>query len=108
MIYKAGKRSGVGNTKFIHFILSVGTYSIDDFNVKIKVAILQQRQDWEPPQINNLKLHYAFIASNNIFIALGLQDKYLGKTALIRSRLSPGSYKTSLDTAPPPKSLPLH
>ena len=108
MIYKTGKRTGVESTNFIHFNLSAGTYSIDDFNVKIKVAILQQRQDWESPQIKDLKLHNTFIASNNIFIALGIQGKYLGKTALIRSRLSPGSYKTSLDTAPPPKSLSLH
>ena len=41
IIYKAGKRTGVENTKFISFNLSVGTYSIDDFNAKIKMAILQ-------------------------------------------------------------------
>ena len=109
MVYKAGKRTGAENTKFIHFNLSVGTYSIDDFNAKIKVAILQQRQDWEPPQIRDLKLaipeDYTFIASN---IALGIQDNYLEKTTLIRSRLFPGSYKTSLDTSPPPRSLSLH
>ena len=40
VIYKAGKRIGVENDKFIHFDLSVGTYSIDNFNAKIKVAIL--------------------------------------------------------------------
>ena len=94
------------NNKFIHFNLSAGTYSIDDFNVKIKVAILQKRQDWEPPQIKDLKLvipeHYTFIASNTIFIALGIRDNYLEKT------LPPGSYKISLDTSPPPKSLSLH
>ena len=45
VIYKAGKRTGVENTKFIHFNLSAGTYSIDEFNAKFKVAILQQRQD---------------------------------------------------------------
>ena len=45
MIYKAGKRTGVENTKLMHFNLSVGTYSIDDFNSKIRVAILQQRKD---------------------------------------------------------------
>ena len=71
VIYKAGKRTGVENDKFLHFNLSAGTYSIDDFNVKIKVTILQQRQDWEPPQIKNLSLSitedYIFIASNNIF-----------------------------------------
>ena len=100
------------NYKFIHFNLSAGTYSIDDFNAKIKVAILQKRQDWEPPQIKDLKLviteNYTFMASNTIFFALGIPDNYLEKTTLIRSSLPPGSYKTSLDTSPPPKSLSLH
>ena len=112
MIYKAGKRTSVENTNFIHFNLSVGTYSIHDFNAKITAAILQQRQDWEPPQIKDLKLaipeDYTFIASNNIFIALGIQGNYLEKTTLIRSKVSLGSYKTSLDTLPPPISLSLH
>ena len=112
IVYKAGKQTGVENTKFISFKLSAGTYSIDDFNAKIKVAILQERQDWEPPQIKDLKLvipeDYTFMASNNIFIALGIQDKYLEKATLIRSTLPPGSYKTSLDTSPPPISLSLH
>ena len=40
MIYKADKRTSIENTNFIHFNLSAGTYSIDDFNAKI----LQQRQ----------------------------------------------------------------
>ena len=48
------------------------------------------------------------MASNTIFIALGIQDKYLEKTTLIRSTLPPGSYKSSLDTSPPPKILSLH
>ena len=112
IVYKAGKGTGVENTKFISFNLSAGTYSIDDFNAKIKVAILQKRQDWEPPQIKDLKLviteNYTFMASNTIFFALGIPDNYLEKTTLIRSSLPPGSYKTSLDTSPPPKSLSLH
>ena len=58
VIHKAGKRTGVENTKFIHFNLSAGTYSIDDFNTKTKEFVLQQRQDWEPPQIKDLKLVY--------------------------------------------------
>ena len=90
----------------------LGTYSIDDFNAKIKVAILQQRQDWEPPQIKGLRLmipkYYTFIADNTIFIALGIQGKYLEKITLIRSTLPLGSYKTSLDTSPPKKILSLH
>ena len=44
IVYKAGKRTAVENTKFISFNLSAGTCSIDNFNAKIKVAILQKRQ----------------------------------------------------------------
>ena len=89
VIYKAGKHTGVENDKFIHFNLSAGTYSIDDFNTKTKEFVLQQRQDWEPPQIKDLKLvipeDYTFMASNAIFITLGIPDNYLEKTTLIRS-----------------------
>ena len=112
VVYKAGKRTSVENKKIIHFNFSAGTYLIDDFNAKIKVEILQQRQDWRPPQIKDLKLvipeDYTFIASNNIFITLGIPDNYLENTTLIRSTLPPGSYKTSLDRSPPPISLSLH
>ena len=83
MIYKTGKRTSVENHKFIHF------------NAKIKVVILQQSQDWEPPEIKELRLvipeDYTFMASNHIFIADGIPDNYLEKTTLIRSTLPPGS-----------------
>ena len=46
------------------------------------------------------------MTDNTIFIALGIQDKYLETTTLIRSTLPPGSYKTFLD--PPPRSLSPH
>ena len=109
MIYKAGKRTGEENTKFIHFNLSASTYSIDDFNAKVKISILQQRQDWEPPQIKDLRLvipeDYTFMASNTIFIALGIQDKYLRS---LDQHYPPGSYKTSLDTSTAAKILSLH
>ena len=112
IVYKAGKQAGVTNTEFKNFTLSEGTYSIDYFNAKIKIAILQQRQGWKPPQVKDLKLvipeEYLFMADNTIFYALGIQDKYLEKTTFIRSTLSPGFYKTSLDTSPPPKILSLH
>ena len=51
---------------------------------------------------------YTFMASNTFFIAPGILDKHLEKTTLIKSTLPPGSYKTSLDTSSPPKSLSLH
>ena len=112
IVYKAGKCTGVENNKFLHFKVSAGTYSIDDFNAKIKVAVLQKRQEWELPQIKDLRLvipeNYTIMASNTIFIALGIPDNYLEKTPLIRSTLTPGSYKTPLDIPSPPlKSLSL-
>ena len=109
IVYKADKQTGLTNTEFIKCTLSEGTYSIDDFNAKIKISILQQRQGWESPQLKDLNLvilkEYLFIADNAIFYALGIQDKYLEKTTLIRSTLPPGSYKTSLDTSPPLKNF---
>ena len=105
IVYKAGKQTGVTNTEFIKFTLSEGTYLIDDFNAKIKISILQQRQGCESSQIKDLNLvipkDYLFMADNAIFYAIGIQDKYLEKTTLIRSTLPPGSYKTSLDTSRP-------
>ena len=53
IFYKIGARTGAENNRFIKFSFLAGTYSIDDFNAKIKVAILQQRQDWVPPQIKD-------------------------------------------------------
>ena len=100
------------NNIFIKFSLLAGTYSINNFNTKIKVAVLQQRQDWVSGQIKDLRLiipeHYTFMASNIFFIILGILDKHLEKTTPIKSTLPPRSYKTSLDTSPPPQLLLLH
>ena len=72
LVCKVGKGPGVENTKFISFNLSASTYSVDNFNAKIKVAILQQRQDWEPLQIKDLRLvipkDCTFMADNTIYI----------------------------------------
>ena len=46
--------------------------------------------------------------ADNHIMALGIQDNYLEKSTLIRSTLPPGSYKTSLDTSPTPKTLSRH
>ena len=112
IFYKAGARTGVENDRFVKFSLSAETYSTDNFNAKIKVAVLQQKQDWVPPQVKNLRLvileHYTFMASNIFFVAPGIADKHLEKATLIKSTLPPGSCKTSFDTSPPSKSLSLH
>ena len=106
IFYKSGSHTVLEKNRFIRFYLSAGTYSIDNFNAKIKVAVLQEKQDWEPPQIKDLKLaiprDYAFRADNTIFIALLIQDKI----SWVRSALPPGSYKTFFYLLP--KNLSLH
>ena len=98
------------NYKFIHFNLSAGTYSIDDFNAKLRWKSCNKGLGTTSNK--DLKLviaeDYTFIASNDFFIALGIQDNYPEKTTLIRSRIFLGPYKTSLDTSPHPISLSLH
>ena len=110
ILYGAGLCTGF-EERHTKFTLSAGTYSVEDFNTKIKAAVLQQRQDWEMPQIKDLKLvipeHSIFMASN-FFIALGVPENYLKKTIRIKSTLPPGTYKTSVDTLPPLKLLLLH
>ena len=83
IVYKAGKRTGVENTKFISVNLSAGAYIIDGFNAKIKVAILQQRQDWEPPSIKDLRLvipkDYTFMADILVLLRLAYKTNILKK-----------------------------
>ena len=42
IVYNSGKQTSVRNTELIKFTLSEGTYSIDDFNAKVKISIPQQ------------------------------------------------------------------
>ena len=111
--YSKASSSGVFNLDdYIQFTLSSGTYSIDDFNKKIKAAVLQQKQNWNAYHVKNLKLvvpeNYAFTADNNFFIALGMPEKILKNINIKYSLVFSGSYKTSLVTTPPPKSLSPH
>ena len=97
---------------YIEFTLSGGTYSIYDFNAKIRAAVLQQKQNWNAPHIKNLKLvvpeNYPFIADNNLFTALGMPEKILKNINIKYSLVFSGSYKTQLVTTFPSKSLSLH
>ena len=66
---KASSSGVISLDDYIQFTLSSGTYSIDDFNKKIKAAVLQQKQNWNSPHIKNLNLvvpeNYAYTAGNN-------------------------------------------
>ena len=88
--YKAGSRMDMQNMK-IKFTLSRGAYSIDAFNVKRKVAVLQQRQDWEMAQIKSLQLvvhkKYLFVVSYNFLIAFNILFNYLQKNTRNKSTL---------------------
>ena len=90
---KAGSCNDVEDNKFIKFTLSASTYSINDFNAKVKVAVLQEKQDWKPTQIKGLKLvipeQSRFMASNTFLIALAILDNYLENTSHIKSTLPP-------------------
>ena len=71
MLYKAGLCTGVKNWH-AKFTLVEATDSMDDFDTKAQVAkVLQQRQDWEVPQVKDLKLfipeHYTFIGLLQLF-----------------------------------------
>ena len=67
MVYKAGKRTGV---ETINLYILISQQAL----IQLMVLILQKRQDWEPPEIKDLRLvipeHYTFMASNTIFITV--------------------------------------
>ena len=70
ILMKCSKSSPSGTfvlDDYIQFTLSSATYSIDDFNAKIKAAVLRQRQNRNATQIRNLVVpeNYAFAANNN-------------------------------------------
>ena len=56
LLSNSDKQTSVRNTELIKFTLSEGTYSIDDFNAKVKMSIPQQRQGWESLHIKDLNL----------------------------------------------------
>ena len=56
IVNNSDKQTSVRNTELIKFTLSEGTYSIDDFNAKVKMSIPQQRQGWESLHIKDLNL----------------------------------------------------
>ena len=67
-------------------------YLFDDFNTKIKAAVLKQKQDWEVSQIKDLNLvmpdHCTFTTPNNFFIVLGITESSLLTTIYLKSVLN--------------------
>ena len=48
ILCRAVRRTGVKDIH-IKFTLPAGTHSIDNFSARVKVAVLQKKQDWEVP-----------------------------------------------------------
>ena len=103
ILYAISKRL-VTNDSQLKIIIPAGTYSINQFNKKIKVS----KPMWVSPQIkDDYKLvipeHHTFVASALLFKTLGIKANFLPKT---KSLLTKGKYQTNLK--PPPKKFTLH
>ena len=55
ILCRTGTRVGVQDVH-IKFTQSLSTYSIDDCNEKVKVTVIQQKQDWAGPEIKDSEL----------------------------------------------------
>lgn len=92
-LYEACLKTGVPDIH-IKFTLSTGTYSIDGFNAKVKLVVLQQKQNFIK-DLNLIKLkHYIFMACNNFLTVSDILDNYLEKTSRNKSTIPPGKYET--------------
>ena len=84
-----------------HIKLYLEIYIKDRQNLLYQQILMQKSrwqfdnkgQDWEPPQIKDLKLvipeHYIIMAPNIFFTALGILSNYIKKTTH-KSNLPPG------------------
>ena len=102
ILYLISKRLVANNSK-LKITIPAGTYSIYEFNQKLKVS----KPKWVSPKIEAGKLiipeHHTFVASVLLFDALGINANFLTN---MKSLLTKGEYQTSLK--PPPKKITLH
>ena len=101
VLYKRKKEE-----KPILFVLSKGSYSIDQFNQLFAKNDEILTSQWEPPIIENYQLKipdslYTFTASNLFFEALGITNAI--KLSEINASLFGGAYQTTL--TPTPKNV---
>ena len=103
ILYLISKRL-VANDSKLKITIPAGTYSIYEFNQKLKVS----KPKWVSPKIEAGKLiipeHHTFVASTPLFDALGITNKSI----IIKRKFSlyKGEYQTSLK--PPPKKVTLY
>ena len=95
ILYAISKRL-VANDSQLKIIIPAGTYSINEFNEKIKVS----KPMWVSPQIkDDYKLvipeHHTFVASALLFKTLGINANFLTK---IKSSLTNGRIPDQLKT----------
>ena len=98
ILYKRKKEE-----KPILFVLSEGSYSIDQFNQLFAKNNEINTMQWKPPIIENYQLKipdssYTFTASNVLFEALGITNAI--KFSEVKSSLFGGAYQTTLTPTP--------
>ena len=100
ILYKRKKEE-----KPILFVLSKGSYSMDQFNQLLTKNNEIRTSQWEPPIIENYQPKipdsYTFTASNLLFEALGITNAI--KLSAVKSSLFKGAYQTTL--TPTPKNI---
>ena len=108
MILPSGSSTGIEDGQ-LKFTLSADTHSIVDFNAKVEVAVLKQRQDCESPQIKNLKLIILWSITHLWpLIVFLLRLAYLAtmsKRLHAPSSFTPWNIEKSLDTHNLPKII---
>ena len=110
-LFRVSSRTGVKNKRRNSTLLA-STYSIDDFNAKVYIRVLKQRQDWEAPQIKDLKLditkHYTLYPLMAFLLCLVFSTTILERLHVTSQLCALARKKTFLDTRPPPKLLLLY
>ena len=101
ILYKRKKEE-----KPVLFVLSKGSYSIDQFKQLFAKNNEIRTSQWEPPIIENYQLKipdslYTFTASNLLFEALGITNAI--RPSAVKSSLFGGAYQTTL--TPTPKNI---
>ena len=109
IIYVAALPSG-NKGQPLKINISKGTYTIDDFNAKMKIPIqLQHQNTWKIPEIKqgvqgyylSIPKGYTFIASSLLFTALGIEPTESSITyGTSKMTLQSGSHKTLLTERP--------
>ena len=107
--------TGTPENRHLKFIMFRGTHYIDDFNVKSKAAVLQQKQDWEVLQIKDMVTpeHYGLCYIGTLWLLIFFNCAWYTRRPSMAMDYVEWTYQVNLipwhirnvfDTSPPPNS----